>query len=86
MGLVGLEKIVANLIAHDMPSSTPIALVSRGTTQQQQVVVGTLDSIIDSVKNSAVKAPTLTIIGEVVKLRDKLKWFEPGDSTINLID
>jgi len=86
MGLVGLPHIVRKLVEHGMPGSTPIALVSRGTTQQQNVVVGTLDTITDQVESSAVKAPTLTIIGNVVNLRDKLKWFEPGDSNVNLID
>jgi len=86
MGLIGLPQIVGQLIKHGMTSTTPIALVSRGTTQQQHVVVGTLDTIIDRVKTSSVKAPTLTIIGDVVNLREKLKWFEPADSNINLID
>lgn len=86
MGLVGLPHIVAKLIDHGMSGSTPIALVSRGTTQQQNVVVGTLDNIVDRVQTSAVKAPTLTIIGDVVSLREKLRWFEPSDSDINLID
>jgi len=86
MGLVGLPFIVGKLIEHGMPGSTPIALVSRGTTQQQHVVVGTLNTIIDRVNSSAVEAPTLTIIGNVVNLREKLRWFEPSDSNVNLID
>jgi len=86
MGLIGLPQIVRKLVEHGMPGSTPIALVSRGTTQQQHVVVGTLDTITDRVKASDVKAPTLTIIGDVVNLREKLNWFEPADSTVNLID
>ncbi len=86
MGLVGLPHIVGKLIEHKMPGSTPIALVSQGTTQQQNVVIGTLDNIVDRVEASSVKAPTLTIIGDVVNLRKKLNWFEPGDSDINLVD
>lgn len=85
MGLVGLPKIVSKLVEHGMPTSTPIALVSRGTTQQQHVVVGTLDNIINRVETNAVKAPTLTIIGDVVNLREKLQWFEPSDSNTKLI-
>jgi len=69
MGLVGLPHIADKLIEHGMPGTTPIALVSRGTTQQQNVVVGTLDNIVDRIKTSAVKAPTLTIIGDVVLTR-----------------
>ncbi len=76
MGLVGLPQIVAKLIEHDMPTTTPIALISRGTTIHQTVVTGTLENIVEKVQNSEVKAPTLTIIGDVVNLREKLNWFE----------
>ncbi len=86
MGLVGLAHIVAKLQEHGMASDKPIALISRGTTAQQHVITGTLDTIVDQVKNNEVKAPTLTIIGDVVTLREKLNWFEPGDSQIKLID
>lgn len=85
MGLVGLKHIVEKLMEHGMASTTPIALISRGTTAQQCVVTGTLVSIVAAVKEGDVKAPTLTIIGDVVSLRDKLSWFEPGDSQNQLI-
>lgn len=80
MGLVGLEHITLKLIEHDMPVSTPIALISQGTTAQQNVVVGNLSNIVEKVKSSEVKAPTLTIIGDVVNLRSKLNWFKPDKS------
>lgn len=86
MGLVGLKHIVEKLIEHGMPTATPIALISRGTTQQQCVVSGTLSSIIEEVEQNEVKAPTLTIIGDVVTLRDKLSWFEPEASPNRLIE
>jgi len=85
MGLVGLANIVDNLVAYGMSTTTPIALISRGTTQQQCVIAGTLDNIVEQVKASDVKAPTLTIIGDVVNLREKLSWFEPADSNVDLI-
>ena len=74
MGLVGLPIIVRELIAHGMTPAMPVALVSRGTTPEQHVVCGTLDDIVDKVQGSAVQAPTLVIIGEVVGLRDRLDW------------
>lgn len=74
MGLVGLPIIVRELIAHGMPADMPVALVSKGTTPEQVVVTGQIDSIVEKVEASEVKAPTLIIIGEVVKLRDKLDW------------
>lgn len=80
MGLVGLPHICEALQEHGLPASTPVALVQQGTTQHQRVVIGTLATINPMVAEKEVKAPTLTIIGEVVNLHDKLKWFEPvGD-------
>ena len=73
MGLVGLEKICAQLIAHGQRSDMPVALISKGTTPEQKVVVGTLADIADKVTQHHIQAPTLTIIGEVVSLRDQLQ-------------
>ena len=74
MGLVGLERICSELIAHGQRPDMPVALVSKGTTPEQKVVVGTLADIHTLVEQHQIKAPTLTIIGEVVSLRDQLKW------------
>ena len=74
MGLVGLEKICAQLIAHGQRPDMPMALISKGTTPEQKVVVGTLADIADKVTQHHIQAPTLTIIGEVVSLRDQLQW------------
>lgn len=74
MGLVGLPIIVRELTAHGMAATMPVALVSRGTTPEQEVVSGTLVDIVEKVGNSGVQAPTLVIIGEVVGLRGKLDW------------
>lgn len=74
MGLIGLEKICAQLIEHGQRPDMPVALVSKGTTPEQKVVVGTLQDIASKVNEHHIQAPTLTIIGEVVRLREKLKW------------
>jgi uroporphyrin-III C-methyltransferase/precorrin-2 dehydrogenase/sirohydrochlorin ferrochelatase len=74
MGLVGLEKICAQLIAHGQRPDMPVALISKGTTPDQKVVVGTLADIASKVSEHQIQAPTLTIIGEVVSLREQLKW------------
>jgi uroporphyrin-III C-methyltransferase/precorrin-2 dehydrogenase/sirohydrochlorin ferrochelatase len=76
MGLQGLEIICKELIAHGMPTSMPIALVQKATTPDQKVVTGTLENMPELVKNSDIKPPTLIIVGEVVKLHEKLNWFE----------
>lgn len=74
MGLVGLPIICEQLIAHGMTEDTPVALVSKGTTPEQQVVTGNLETIVPRVHEEAVQAPTLVIVGHVVGLRDRLDW------------
>jgi uroporphyrin-III C-methyltransferase/precorrin-2 dehydrogenase/sirohydrochlorin ferrochelatase len=74
MGLVGLQAICEQLIAHGRNPLTPVALVEKGTTPQQRVVVATLATINERVIAEKVSAPTLTIIGDVVKLHEKLHW------------
>ncbi|MGH8492115.1 MAG: siroheme synthase CysG [Moraxellaceae bacterium] len=76
MGLTGLEKISEQLIAHGMAADMPVALVSQGTTPQQKVVTGTLADIAGKVAGSGIHAPTLTIVGRVVELREKLNWYD----------
>ena len=76
MGLVSLPQICLSLIEHGKRASTPVAVISKGTLAEQRVVVGTLENIAQRVTESAIVAPTLTIMGDVVKLRDKLEWFE----------
>lgn len=75
MGLVGLKEICESLIAHGRAADTPVALIEKGTTQEQRVLIADLMSIADVVAANDVHAPTLFIVGEVVKLHDSLKWF-----------
>ena len=74
MGLVGLPVISRQLIKHGMSPEMPVALISKGTTPDQHVVIGTLESIVSRVDAEQVRPPTLIIIGEVVSLREKLDW------------
>lgn len=78
MGLVGLPVICEKLVAHGLPATTPIALVQQGTTRHQRVYISDLANMPESIKNQEVKAPTLIIVGDVVKLHDKLSWFNPS--------
>jgi len=78
MGLGGIDILCRELAAHGLPAATPAALVQQGTTPQQRVLTGTVASLPDIVHRNDVKAPTLIIIGEVVRLRERLKWFEPA--------
>lgn len=77
MGLVGLKDICESLIAHGRSAQTPVALIEKGTTREQRVLVADLSTIADVVAENDVHAPTLFIVGEVVKLHDSLKWFNP---------
>ena len=74
MGLVSLPIICEELIRHGMSPDTPIALIQQGTTPHQQVYTGTLATLPGIIARSDVKAPTLIIVGDVVKLHDTLKW------------
>jgi uroporphyrin-III C-methyltransferase / precorrin-2 dehydrogenase / sirohydrochlorin ferrochelatase len=77
MGLVGLEQICTKLIAQGVSSDMPAAVIQQGTTQKQRVVESTLVNLANDVAEAGLKPPSLTIIGEVVKLRARLNWFTP---------
>ncbi len=85
MGLVGLAQICEQLIAHGVSPNMPVAVVQQGTTQRQRVVAATLADLAEKVAAAGLKPPCLTIIGEVVHLREKLAWFEPGGAKEALI-
>ncbi len=76
MGVGNLPEIVRELTAHGRPTSTPVALVRWGTWPRQQTVQGTLADIVEVVAQSGLKPPAVTIVGEVVALRQQLHWFE----------
>lgn len=78
MGLHGIEIICRELVRHGLPADTPAALVQQGTTRHQRVLTGTLETLPAIVQQGKVKAPTLIIVGQVVRLREKLSWFEPA--------
>lgn len=77
MSLMGLEAICQTLIAHGRAEETPVALVEKGTTQQQRVLVSNLKDMPTAVARQDVHGPTLLIVGEVVKLNRQLNWFQP---------
>ena len=53
----------------------PVALVQQGTTHNQRVYTGTLSNILERVEQDPPQPPALIIVGEVVRLREKLNWF-----------
>jgi len=78
MGTHGLDILCRELIGHGLAEDTPAAIVQQGTTPKQRVYTATLKSLPEIPKNNEVKPPTMIIIGEVVKLHEKLAWFVPA--------
>ena len=76
MGVKNLPHITSRLISHGMRPDTPVALVRWGTTPRQITVTGTLATIEDRVKAAGLKAPAIIVVGNVVTLRETMKWFE----------
>jgi uroporphyrin-III C-methyltransferase/precorrin-2 dehydrogenase/sirohydrochlorin ferrochelatase len=75
MGLHGINELSRELVAHGLKKETPVALVQQGTTRDQRVFVETLGSLPDLVAREEIKPPTIIIVGDVVKLREKLHWY-----------
>lgn len=75
MGLASLAFITEALVSNGRAATTPIALVEQGTTTRQRVIIGTLASIVDDIADQKISAPTLLIVGEVVQLEPRLRWF-----------
>ncbi len=74
MGLNNLGRISSNLIKIGKRKDYPCAVISKGTTENQKVVIGTLETIEEKAKG--LETPALIIVGEVVNLRDELRWFD----------
>ena len=78
MGTKGLVRIAAQLIQHGRAPETPVALIRWGTTSEQVTVVGTLANITDTAAAVALEPPIVTVVGDVVRLAERLQWFLPS--------
>ncbi|MBE0479435.1 MAG: uroporphyrinogen-III C-methyltransferase [Dehalococcoidia bacterium] len=76
MGIENLPAIVEQLMANGRPPTTPIALIHSGTGPAQRTVAGTLADIVEQASAHYVPPPAVIIVGEVVKMREKLRWFD----------
>lgn len=76
MGMRNLPNIVERLLQEGKNPQTPVALIRWGTYPRQRTVIGTLFDIVDRATTVAIDPPTVIVIGEVVRLRDRLNWFE----------
>ncbi len=76
MGIGNLEPNMKRLIENGRSPDTPVALIRWGTTPEQETLIGTIGSIAEKAKAVNFKAPAITVVGGVVSLRDKLRWFD----------
>ena len=75
MGLKNLPNIVASLIENGKDPATPVGVLQEGTTARQRVATGTLADIVEIVKREGIKTPAITVVGDVVSLRQVLDWY-----------
>jgi len=75
MGLTNLPRIASRLVAAGRAPATPVAVISYGTTDRQETVTGTLATIVDEVARRIVDPPALVVVGEVVRMRESIRWF-----------
>jgi uroporphyrin-III C-methyltransferase len=76
MGLGRLASIAEQLIAHGRPAATPAAVIRWGTTPDQETVAATLATIAAEVERAEIGAPATLVVGEVVRLRERISWFD----------
>ena len=76
MGVKNIDVITEKLIENGRSPDTPVAVIRWGTRSDQKTVIGTLKNIVEQVKEKHIKPPAVMVVGDVVKLRDSLKWYE----------
>jgi uroporphyrinogen III methyltransferase/synthase len=76
MGMRRIDEITRAIIAGGRSPSTPVAVVQWAAHAKQRVVIGTLDTIVEAVKREGVANPAVILIGDVVRMRDQLRWFD----------
>ncbi|MGG2066460.1 uroporphyrinogen-III C-methyltransferase [Bacillus sp. S14(2024)] len=76
MGVSNLSYICEQLLKHGKSEHTPVAMIEWGTTASQRTITGTLGTIVSVAENEQVQNPSMIVIGEVVRFREKIHWFE----------
>ena len=76
MGMKNLPSIVGQLLSEGRSPDTPVAAIRWGTKADQQTIVGTLADIVARTEDAHLEPPTVIVVGEVVRLRGQLNWFE----------
>lgn len=78
MGVASLAEVANALLAHGRPPSCPAAVIENGTTPSQRTITAPLSRIADEAATAGIQPPAIVVVGEVVGLRDRLKWFREG--------
>ena len=76
MGMANLPQIVARLMEHGRPPNTPVAIIKKGTRPEQETVVGSLNDIAARAEEHHLTAPAVIVVGDVVSVREKIRWFD----------
>ncbi|WP_209122174.1 uroporphyrinogen-III C-methyltransferase [Alkalihalobacillus sp. BA299] len=76
MGVSNLPYICKSLMDHGRDKATPVIIIQWGTYSRQKVVEGTLETIVEKAAERNITNPAITLIGDIIKIRDKVKWFE----------
>jgi uroporphyrinogen III methyltransferase/synthase len=76
MGVERLPAIVEGLLAGGREPSTPVAVIAAGTLPEQRTLVATLADVVEQATSAGLRPPAVTIVGEVVRLRERLRWFD----------
>ncbi len=80
MGVKGIDTLCEQLIKHGMDKTKPVALIEKGTMLDQKVYIETLAGLAQLVKSKSISPPSMIIIGDVVKLHEKLAWYQGSES------
>lgn len=78
MGIKKLESISKSLIKHGKDKNTPVAVIEKGTTNEQRIVEGTLETIVQNCKKVQISSPAVIVVGVVAAICEKLNWFPRG--------
>jgi len=78
MGVRNLELIAKRLVEHGRARDTPCALIENGTTRAQRTILGTLGEIAEKARRLKARPPAVLVVGEVVRLAGKLRWYRGG--------
>lgn len=76
MGLRRLASLMGTLLAHGRSADTPAAVIEKASLPAQRTVVGTVATIAELAQQAQLGTPALVIVGEIVRLRERLRWFD----------